>query len=73
MKSIASNTLRVKASWQRKSIIHPGMAAVKCGVKASNLGDARKSRPGCPNTTQIVRLMERRKGHQGVELLQHPC
>ena len=71
VKAVAAHTLLVPAVRDREPVGDLGMAAMERGVEARDLGHLRPARADLADRRQIVRLVQRRQGHQPLEPLQH--
>ena len=71
MKAVAPHAVFMKAPGQRKHLRLRRLAMVKGGVKAGHLRQVWPLGQQAANGRQVVRLVQRRQGHQGFELLQN--
>ena len=56
---------------QREHLRQRGIAAVEGGIEARDLWQLRPALQQAPDRCQVMRLVQRRQGHQGLELRHH--
>jgi hypothetical protein len=71
VESIALQVRLANIAWEWNQVCDSRMAPMKAGVEAGNLWHIRKPVEHRFDSSQIVRLMQRRKRHKFVKLLQH--
>ena len=64
MKAVATHALVVKSAGQTEDVIDERMRAVEGGIETRNLAHMRPSLARRQDARNVVRLMQRREGHQ---------